>query len=294
MAIRLSGVVIEVRNGTVEAPGLFRYLSFAFFFPTLLVGPISHYQSFEQSVSRPISDKTPSHLSRPLLRIVVGACKYLFLANLCNQLGYTGLVLDHHPHPKIDWLVSMVFYYLYLYCNFSGFCDIAVGSAGVLGIEMPENFDRPFVSRNIKEYWNRWHITLSQYMRDVAFTPLCKALIRLLGPASRDRAIAVAIFVVFTLTGIWHGFGLNYVVFGALHGGAIVAHHYYSGFLKRRLSRQTLLSYNKSRLVHAVCVVLTFLYVSAALSVFANTKSIGRTLSFLRIGPCAQGVGTGP
>ena len=101
----------------------------------------------------------------------------------------------------------MVFYYLYLYCNFSGYCDMAIGAAGLIGIPVAENFNNPFAARNVKDFWNRWHITLSSYMRDVVFAPLSKNLVRAMGPAYANHAIALTITVVFLLVGVWHGVG---------------------------------------------------------------------------------------
>ena len=112
------------------------------------------------------------------MRVLVGAVKFKFFGPLLNQLTYSGLLLDGHPHLWVDLPIAAVAYYLYLYCNFSGFCDIAIGGAGLMGIPVAENFANPFAARNMKDYWNRWHITLSLYMRDVVFSPLSKALVR--------------------------------------------------------------------------------------------------------------------
>jgi D-alanyl-lipoteichoic acid acyltransferase DltB (MBOAT superfamily) len=266
MAFRLSYLVLEVRNGVVQCPGVARYLSFAFFLPTIAVGPINRYSTHDRSFSAPDPQVTP--LGRSFFRVLVGLTKYLFLGNLVNQLSYAGIVSDSKPHPWIDWPIAVVCYYLYLYCNFSGFCDIGVGVAGLVGIHVEENFNSPFAARNIRDFWNRWHITLSVYMRDMVFTPLSKWLVGTLGPKRRDHAIAVAIFTVFLLVGIWHGAGLNYLVFGLIHAVGVAGHHYYGIWLKKRLGKERLRAYNESRLIKAVSVTLTFVYVAASLGVF--------------------------
>ncbi len=196
--------------------------------------------------------------------------KYLLLAVLCHQLDY-GLLLDNHYHPYVDLPIAVIFYYLYLYLNFSGFCDMAIGAAGLIGIPVVENFNNPFAARNMREFWNRWHITLSQWMRDVVFAPLSKFLVRRFGPAYANHAIALTIFVVFLLIGIWHGVGWNYAAFGVAQAIGVVTVHYYTLFLKKKLGRDGFKAYNENPWIKAVAITITFCYYAATLFLFANT-----------------------
>ena len=268
LVFRTSYLVLEVRNGLVPRPDFWQYLGFAFFLPTVSVGPISPYSQHLRSFTNPETLDIP--VGRALLRLIVGAVKYRFIGPMLNQLTYSGLLLDGHPHHYVDLPVAAVAYYLYLYCNFSGFCDIAIGASGLIGVGVAENFNQPFSARNIKDYWNRWHMTLSLYMRDIVFAPLSKYLVRLFGPARANHAIAVTIMVVFILVGVWHGLGWHYAVFGALHGFGVVSNHYYTIWLKKWLGKEGFAAYNKSRTVYVLAVILTFLYVTACLFVFAN------------------------
>lgn len=279
MSLRLSYLVLEVRNGNVQMPGFSEYLGFAFFVPTFVVGPINPYSVHHRSVSALDREVTP--ISRSLLRIVVGVTKYQVLAPLFNQLSYSGLLLDSHAHPPIDLMVAAASYYLYLYCNFAGFCDMAIGVAGLLGIHVRENFQNPLLARNMRDFWNRWHITLSTYMRDVVFNPLSKFLVSR-GRIPANHAIPIAILVVFLLVGIWHGVGWNYVAFGAMHAVGVIANHYYTILLKRR-GRASFQRYNESRLVHVVSISLTFIFVSASFFLFANDlESMRKILNVIR------------
>jgi membrane protein involved in D-alanine export len=272
MAFRLSYLVLEVRNGVVEMPNLPEYLGFAFFLPTILIGPISPYSMHQRSIES--FDKESIPTGRCLLRIIIGATKFLFLANLANQLSYAGIFLDGKPHSFFDLGVAMVFYYLYLYLNFSGFCDLAIGVAGLMGVQVKENFDNPFAAKNIKEFWNRWHITLSEYMRDVIFAPLSKTLIKKLGARYTNFSIAVAIFAVFLTIGIWHGVGWHYAVFGLIHAVGVASNHYYTIWMKRALGREKYKLYNENPLINAAATVLTFGYVAASLAFFANGRDM--------------------
>jgi D-alanyl-lipoteichoic acid acyltransferase DltB (MBOAT superfamily) len=267
LAFRCSRLVLEVRNGVVKKPNFLEYLNFAFFLPTMPVGPINTYANFRRGF-----EATPYvvPVGRAALRILVGAVKYQFLGNLCNQLTYSGLLLDDHPHPWMDLPVAMLFYYLYLYLNFSGFCDMAIGAAGLMGIPVPENFDNPFAARNVKDFWNRWHITLSVWMRDVVFSPLSKFFVGKLGIKLADHAIALTIIIVFLLVGIWHGAGWNFAAFGAMHALGVVTNHYYTIFLKKRLGRDGFKAYNANSWIKAGAVALTFCYCAASFFLFAN------------------------
>ncbi len=267
LAFRCSRLVLEIRNGAVKKPNFLEYVNFAFFLPTMPVGPINTYANFRRGFAEPY--RVP--VGRAALRILVGAVKYQFLGNLCNQLTYSGLLLDDHPHHWMDLPVAMYFYYLYLYLNFSGFCDMAIGAAGLIGIPVPENFDNPFAARNVKDFWNRWHITLSVWMRDVVFSPLSKFLVHLMGVRLADHAIALTIAIVFLLVGVWHGAGWNFAAYGAVHALGVVTNHYYTIFLKKKLGRERFKAYNENRLIRAAAIVLTFAYCGASLIFFANT-----------------------
>jgi D-alanyl-lipoteichoic acid acyltransferase DltB (MBOAT superfamily) len=267
LAFRCSRLVLEVRNGVVKKPNFLEYLNFAFFLPTMPVGPINTYANFR----RGFTERYDVPVGRAALRILVGAVKYQFLGNLCNQLTYSGLLLDDHPHHWLDLPVAMLFFYLYLYLNFSGFCDMAIGAATLIGIPVPENFDNPFAARNVKDFWNRWHITLSVWMRDVVFSPLSKFFVGKMGIQLADHAIALTITIVFLLVGIWHGVGWHFAAFGAAHALGVVANHYYTIFLKKKLGRDGFKAYNENKWIRAVAVTLTFGYCAASLFLFANT-----------------------
>jgi D-alanyl-lipoteichoic acid acyltransferase DltB (MBOAT superfamily) len=282
LAFRTSYLVLEVRNGVVPMPSFWDYLGFAFFAPTLSVGPISPYSQHRRAFTE--TDRPEIPIGRAALRVLVGAVKYRFLGPLLNSLTYSGLLLDEHPHLWVDLPIAAVAYYLFLYCNFSGFCDIAIGGAGLMGIPVAENFANPFAARNMRELWTRWHITLSQYMRDVVFSPLSKTLVRAVGPVHANHAIAVTILVVFLLIGIWHGATWNYTAFGAACGIGVAANHYYTIALKSWLGKERFAAYNRSRAIHGAAVTMTFLYFTASLFFFANDLDAIRTIfSMLRL-----------
>lgn len=275
LAFRMSKLVIDVRNEIVEAPTLSEYLAFAFFLPTFVVGPINSFASFRAGLAGPNREMTPVSVSAA--RVIVGATKYVFLANLMNQLAFANLLGDGHPHPRADYAIAVAAYYLFFYLNFSGFCDMAIGAAGLIGIPVEENFDNPLLATSVRDFWNRWHITLSTYTRDVIFNPTSKFLAKRWGARHVQRAIAVSILLVFTVIGLWHGFAFNYLLFGLLHGGAVVANQYYTIAAKRALGRGGYAAYQANPVVTAVARVLTFWYVAATFVCFYSA-SVNRSI----------------
>jgi D-alanyl-lipoteichoic acid acyltransferase DltB (MBOAT superfamily) len=268
LAFRTSHLVLEVRNGVEKMPSFCQYLGFCFFVPTMPVGPINPYHNFRQAFGA-LPPALP--FVNAAMRILVGLVKFKFLGSLCDRLSYSGLLQDDHYHHWVDLPVAAIFYYLYLFCNFSGYCDMAIGAAGLMGVPVAENFNNPFAARNVKDFWNRWHITLSVYMRDVVFAPLSKYFARLFGPAHVNHAVTLPIIVVFLLVGVWHGVGWNYAAYGAVHALGLVINHYYTLGLKKWLGREGFKAYNANRWIQAAAVTLTFCYCAASMFFFANT-----------------------
>ena len=160
---------------------------------------------------------------------------------------------------------------------------MAIGAAALIGIPVPENFANPFAARNVKDFWNRWHITLSAWMRDIVFSPLSKYLVGKFGLNQANQAIALTIVVVFLLIGIWHGAALNFAAYGAVHALGVVVNHYYTIWLKRKLGRDEFKAYNENRWIHGAAVGITFCYCGGSLIFFANSFSqIADILSSLK------------
>jgi D-alanyl-lipoteichoic acid acyltransferase DltB (MBOAT superfamily) len=268
LSFRLVHLVLEVRNEVVPMPNIWEYLSFAFYVPTISIGPINPYSRFIHSLHS--TDRAKMPIQRCVLRIVVGFTKYIFLGSLIAQFTYAGLLRDGHPHKVIDLLIAIPAYTVYLYCNFSGFCDMVIGVSGLIGIDVAENFDRPFLTRNLQEFWTHWHMTLSLWIRDLMFTPMSKALMRRFGIKAANNVIAASIFISFMAVGIWHGTGVNYLIFGVTQGLGIATVHYYTVWLKKKLGRDGFTAYRSNRLISSIGTVVTFVYFSLSLFIFAN------------------------
>lgn len=277
LAFRAAHLALLVRNQVVMTPSLAAYMGYCFFLPTLSVGPISSYKTYSGSFQT--SELSSPEVLNAVTRILWGALKYYVFAVLFSQLIYRAFILDGFEHHREEFFLSSVAYYFYLYNNFSGVCDMVIGCAQLLRIPVDENFDRPFVARNIKEFWTRWHITLSSLLKDMVFSPLSKFLVGLFGPKHINHAIGISIFTVFLLVGIWHGPEWHYFYFGLAHAFAILLHHYYTLGLKKYLGKERFARYNKSKGIAFIAWIMTFSFVAFSFLLFAhNTNDIFEVL----------------
>jgi len=189
-------------------------LTSALFFPSMTAGPIPRQGKLLEQLSKPFALSTEDG-GRALLLIGVGLVKKLLIADyLANNL--VGRVFDTPAlYSSVEILVGVYGYALQLFFDFSGYTDIAMGAALLLGIALPENFRQPYLSVNVADFWRRWHITFSNWLRDYLFDVL---------PKRRKHpwlSYSYAFLITFTLGGLWHGISWNFLIWGVLHGLAL-------------------------------------------------------------------------
>jgi alginate O-acetyltransferase complex protein AlgI len=184
------------------------FLLFALFFPTLLAGPIKRFQSF----GPPAPSPTEEDLAAGLSRILQGLLKKLLLA---DTLATVALRLQQPElvSPLGLWLGTYA-YAGQIYLDFSGYSDLAIGTALLFGYRVPENFDWPYIATSLQDFWRRWHISLSSWIRDYLFIPL--------GGSRRSRLrVALNLLLVMALCGLWHGPAWHFVAWGLWHGAGL-------------------------------------------------------------------------
>jgi alginate O-acetyltransferase complex protein AlgI len=208
-------------NNRVERGTLGEYLAFIFFFPTMVAGPIKRFQDFVPCLRNPSRDWA-TDWNRGITRIHVGLVKKFAVADLLTCFT------DHLNQTDISqaqrWaLVLWLFAYGWkIYFDFSAYSDIAIGSGRLFGVKIPENFDWPYFRTNITEFWRHWHISLYKWLVDYVFVPLG-------GSRGTTAFVCRNVMIVMLISGIWHGAGLNFVIWGAWHGALLVIHRLYSG-----------------------------------------------------------------
>jgi D-alanyl-lipoteichoic acid acyltransferase DltB (MBOAT superfamily) len=189
------------------------YLLFVCFFPHLVAGPIVRpYQMLPQLAAEPRVDAAMQ--ARGLLRIATGLAKKIVIGDFLAQAIVNRVFATPERFTALEVLLAVYAYAVQIYADFSGYSDVAIGSAALFGYELPENFDAPYVSKNLQEFWRRWHISLSTWLRDYLYKPLG-------GSRGTTGATYRNLMITMVLGGLWHGASWNFVIWGALHGGAL-------------------------------------------------------------------------
>ncbi|HEY9637576.1 MAG TPA: MBOAT family protein [Coleofasciculaceae cyanobacterium] len=207
--------LIDVYRGAPATPQLLQFSAYKLFFPKLISGPITRYHQFAGGL-KTLQFPSANRLSEGLWLIACGAVKKALLA---EPLGiFVDLCLGNLPRAGGgDLWLAIVAYGLQLYLDFSGYVDIARGSAILLGLNLPENFNFPYFSTNIADFWRRWHITLGDWIRNYLYFPLG-------GSRKGLGRTCINLLIVMLITGLWHGAAWGFVLWGGLHGFALVAH----------------------------------------------------------------------
>jgi len=216
--------LFEVYNNKVESEtNLINFSFYLLLFPKIPVGPITRYSQLRDQIQNVHVE--PLDVADGLRRFIVGFAKKALIADTLAKVVTPIFNLTSPTiSPSIAWLV-IISYSLQLYFDFSGYTDMAIGLGRMMGFRFVENFNFPYVSKNIGEFWRRWHISLSSWFRDFVFYPLERRRLKWIGQA-------INILIVFVLTGLWHGLTRNFVIWGMLHGLALV---FESTFLGRKL-----------------------------------------------------------
>jgi D-alanyl-lipoteichoic acid acyltransferase DltB (MBOAT superfamily) len=265
LTFRMAQTVFELRGYSGPVIGLGEYLAFLIFPPTFSSGPISPFLYYRETATG--ASICRDNVAQGLLRILVGYIKYRFLANVAQELTFGHLWSDGFRHNWFDFVLSGSAYYIYLYLNFSGYTDIAIGMSAVIGIRVKENFDNPFLARNIRDFWRRWHMSLTEFVRDVVFTPLSMTLLRWFGVRFTNTVFAVAAFATFSVLAAWHGIQAGYFLFYGAHAVAFVLNQAIENELRRR-GRPVLRAYMENPWIAAVSRVTTFLFISVTFAFF--------------------------
>ncbi len=223
------GYLIDVKRGKYPPEKNFlKYALFAAFFPQMIQGPISRYDMLSKTLYEG-ADFDMDRVGRGLVRIAWGAAKKLIVA---DRLLAVAMPAFDRGAPGSLVLLQMILYALRLYADFTGGIDMALGVGELFGVVLPENFDRPYLSKNIEEYWTRWHMTMGGWFRDYVFYPLnvsktflkwTKRLRTKFGDSFLSRLpLYAATLVTWLATGVWHGAGWNYALWGLTNGVVII------------------------------------------------------------------------
>jgi alginate O-acetyltransferase complex protein AlgI len=244
------------------------YLLFVCFFPHLVAGPIVRpRQMLPQLAAPPVASSDTQ--ARGLWLIATGLAKKIVIGDYLSQNLVGRAFGNPERYSSVELAFAVYAYAVEIYCDFSGYTDVAIGSALLFGYELPQNFDSPYIAHNLQDFWRRWHISLSTWLRDYLYVPL---------GGSRHGAWKTYrnLMITMLLGGLWHGASWNFVIWGALHGGGLAATRMWqrargssSGESDQSSSRDVLRSGKR-----ALATLLTFHFVCLAW-IFFRTPSIG-------------------
>lgn len=261
--------LFEIYRGNKPVDSFVLFALFAAFFPTQISGPIKRYTDFvtQMQEEKPIR---LSYFDDGIVLIIIGLAKKLLLADNLAVLVQMGMA-DPGSYGALELWVFAYAFAFQIYFDFSGYTDIARGSAMLFGYHIPINFNMPYIARNISDFWHRWHISLSTWLRDYLFIPLGGSRH---GFWSTNRNL----FWTMALGGLWHGASWNFVVWGIYHGLCLIAHR---AFVSTKSSLKMCEEFFASKFYQLLSIALTF-HVVCIGWVFFRVQHIGTAFNMIK------------
>jgi alginate O-acetyltransferase complex protein AlgI len=253
LAFELLHVIIERRRGRIAELTLLDLFAFVFFAPTRVAGPIKRYPQFVAAMCD--AEPSSANVYAGLLRILLGLTKKFLIADVLALTVAEHVYVSTMRHA---WAIVFAFS-LQIFFDFSAYSDIAIGLGRTLGIALPENFRMPYLAKNIREFWDRWHITLSHWVRDYVFTPLGRTLFKTSLRRTPAIIAVISYFVTFATVGAWHGLTPAFLLWGLYHGALLSIYHVIRLKTPARLADQP---WYDGRVVRALSVAATFFFVT--------------------------------
>jgi alginate O-acetyltransferase complex protein AlgI len=271
LSFELLHVIIERRRGRIATLSWPDLVAFALFLPCRVAGPIRRFPDFTAAVAR--ARPSAENVYAGVLRILAGLAKKLVIADTlaltCDELAHGPVAGRAHA-----WTIVLA-YAFRIYFDFSAYSDLAIGFARLLGITVPENFSYPYLAADIREFWNRWHITLSHWVRDYIFVPMGRRLFATFLRPWPALIATISYLVTFLAVGAWHGLTGAFLVWGAYHGLLLSAHHLIRTKLAPAVADQ---GWYRSRAAWAASVAVTFAFVAVGWVPFMTDLETARRL----------------
>lgn len=259
VALRAVDLLRALVQRRVSRPSMAQLVGYLVPIHMLAAGPIAPAEEALAAGPPPAPDTRAA--LEGVERIAAGLFKKFVLAGLLREVMLTDFTAE-----GAYLVLEVQLFYVWVYLDFSALSDIAVGVGRLCGMPAPENFDRPLTARNLIVFWERWHITLSQFARRNIFVPLQLWLVRRGGGKSPVRVAAVALAVTFVAIGLWHGLSLGFLAWGAMHAAGVVACHLWQQRIRKRGGAKALRAYLARPGIRVVATIVTFEYVALSLA----------------------------
>jgi alginate O-acetyltransferase complex protein AlgI len=256
LTFRLIAYFVDQQLPKAERPAVDSFALFVLFFPTFIAGPIERWTTFHRGPSLTV-DRSAAGWA--LERILYGVAKKVIIADRLTQFLLKASAGPLDPSRRDSWIMFFG-YAAQIYFDFSAYSDIAIGLGRLFGYDIMENFNRPYLARNMADFWRRWHISLSEWIRVYLFMPI----------ATRRPSTArlhVATLVSMALCGLWHGAGWNFVLWGVYHGVGISAFHLWAAARRKFPAAEAI---GKWRIAGPLSIGATYLYVTFSFVFFSK------------------------
>ena len=262
---------IDVYRGDLKPlPSLLDYAFYVSFFPQLVAGPIVRASDFAPQIRQPLTI-TNEMFARGVYFIMIGLFKKAVISDYISVNFVERIFENPSLYSGLENLLGIYGYAMQIYCDFSGYSDMAIGIALLLGFHFPMNFNAPYSSVSITDFWRRWHISLSTWIRDYIY-------ISFGGNRKGKVRQYVNLIITMLLGGLWHGASMNFVVWGGLHGVALAIHKYYRSEVLHHDAK-----YKSTGLKRLGAIFVTFNFVCFAWLFFRNTSFDASLLMLNRI-----------
>lgn len=237
LTFRVVQIIIEIYDGVIESVSVTEFTGFLIFFPTFSCGPIDRSRRFESDFTKTYKRSEYLELFGIGLEKMIWGLLYKFVL---AELGYKLMMLVTEP-TLLNEIAYAYTYGIYMFFDFAGYSLMAVGTGYMLGIKVPDNFNKPFLSKDMKDFWARWHITLSEWFRDFIFTRFVMASMKKKRFPTRLTTASVGFIINMLVMGVWHGLGTCYILYGLYHGVLLALTEIYqkkSKFYKRNKKKK--------------------------------------------------------
>lgn len=275
-SFKMMHFIAESYKQKITQPHFLSFLNYIFFFPAFISGPINRYNHFNEQLGLKNETALRSDLASGIERVIHGFFKKFVLCTIVYPyalVNMSGSIIEF-SFPQI--LLGLYAYTFYFYFDFSGYSDIAIGSARIMGIELPENFNNPFMKRNIQQLWSSWHMSLTRWLTDYIYWPLSRKLRNVEYLRKHPVFLSnISIIVTFIICGMWHGETFNFAVWGFYHGIGLATLNIYQK-QKRKIKNGLLRRYFASRYSQFAGVLCTFHFFVFGLLLFScQMETIG-------------------
>jgi alginate O-acetyltransferase complex protein AlgI len=233
VAFRLMHTILDRRSGRLPSLPLADYVNYAIFYPAVTAGPIDRIERFVANLREPLELDRSGWLEAGS-RLFSGLFKKFVLADGLAWIAINNVYATYLQSAGPSWILLYA-YSLRIFFDFSGYTDIAIGLGRFLGVRLPENFDSPYLKPNITQFWNAWHMTLTQWFRSYFFNPLTRAMRSSQRPLPEFVMIFISQLSTMVLIGLWHGITAGFLLWGIWHGLGLFIHNRWSSWIRPRL-----------------------------------------------------------